>query len=120
MVGKKRGSKKLGSKKSSKRGSRHSSRKGSRKISRKLKRVMPKIMQEMQILRKTIASENTSLSNGIPMMKLAIKIFKEASSNLPKAVELYKKYKQAGDIPKMHKKMQDELEANRKAKKAKK
>jgi hypothetical protein len=111
MVGRKR----TGSKKSVKR---RSSKKGSRKSSRKLKREMPKAMKEMQELRKLISSEHKELSNGVPMVKLTNKIFKEAKSDLKKAIEIYKKYKQSGDIPKLYKKMEEEAEAKRKAKKA--
>lgn len=101
----------------SKKGSKKSSRKASRKGSRKLKREMPQKMKDMHELRKLISSEHKDLSNGIPMVKLSNKIFKEANSELKKAIELYKKYKQSGDITKLYKKMEEEMKAKRKEKK---
>ena len=101
MVKKKKGS----IKKELKKQVQKTSKKGSKKGSKKQKRQLPQKMKDVQILRKMIASENPSLSNGKYMVMLNSKIFKEAGT-LNEAIELYKKYKKEGKIEKMYKEFQ--------------
>jgi hypothetical protein len=77
------------------------------------KKEIPKALKEMMELRKLISFENKELPNGVSMVKLTNKIFKEAKSDLDEAIELYKKYKQNGDIQKFYKEMVEDTDANR-------